>query len=359
MRLRIRPGLVLAWRGPGRLQVGLHARHGVILDGLDATDEHLVDLLLAGGHDLSSLTDRAVALGSSPERVHELVSALVGAGALVRAPTPRGRLASLAEPVRSRLAVTARALSLGDASGGDGWDVLLERQRRSVAVVGAGRTGLAVAVGLANAGVGTVAVADGSRVRANDVRPGGYRAGDVGRERATAAAEVLQAHAPGVATRVVGRHRPDLVVLTGTDALDTHRYDGLLREDVTHLPVVLREDDAVVGPLVRPGRTCCLRCLDLYRSDRDADWPRVLSQVANRPERAHPPHLCDLVALLAVTQALAEVDGHAQPVTLGCSLEVRLDDPLPVLRAWPSHPRCGCREPPASAGRGPTRTMDP
>ncbi len=358
MRLRIRPGLVLAWRAPGRLQVGLHTRHRVILDGLDPADEHLVDLLLSGGHDLPSLAARAVELGSSHERVHELVSALVEAGALVHAPTPRRRLASLAEPVRARLAVTARALSLDDASGGDGWDLLLERQLRSVAVVGAGRTGLAVAVGLATAGVGTVVVVDEERVGPHDVRPGGYRDTDLGRERATAAAEVLHRHAPGVVTSVVGRHRPDLAVLTGTDVLDSHRYDGLLREDVPHLPVVLREDDAVLGPLVRPGRTCCLRCLDLYRTDRDADWPRVASQVANRPERGHPPHLCDLVALLAVTQALAELDRRpTDPVTLGCSLEVRLDDPLPVLRAWPAHPRCGCHGPPPSAGRAPTRTM--
>lgn len=347
MRLRIRPGLVLAWRGPGRLQVGLNPRHGVILDGLDAADEHLVDLLLAGAHDLRSLAAGAADLGTTAHRVHELVAALVEADALVRAPTPRRQLWALTEPVRARLAVTARMLSLDEASGGDGWDLVLDRHRRSAAVIGAGRTGLAVAVGLATAGVGTVVVADEARVGAGDVRPGGYRGRDVGRGRAAAAAEVVAAHAPGVVTAVSGRLRPDLAVVIGTDALDPGRYDGLLREDVTHLPVVLREDDAVVGPLVRPGRTCCLRCLDLYRTDRDPDWPRVLSQVANRPERGHEPHLADLVALLAVTQALVEIDGRGDPATLGCTLEVGLRDPLPVLRAWPAHARCGCQWPPA------------
>jgi hypothetical protein len=248
-------------------------------------------------------------------------------------------------------------LSLDDASGGDGWDLLLDRQAGSAAVIGACRTGLAVAVGLATAGVGTILVVDGSRVGEDDVRPGGYRRVDVGRERGAAAVEVLTAHAPGVVTTVRGRFRPTIAVVTGTDALDPHRYEGLLREDITHLPVVLREDDAVVGPLVRPGRTCCLRCLDLYRTDRDPDWPRVLSQVANRPERAHEPHLSDLVALLAVTQALAEIDGRVAPATLGCTLEVGVRDPLPVLRAWPAHPRCGCRWPPTSTPTGPTRTM--
>jgi hypothetical protein len=81
----------------------------------------------------------------------------------------------------------------------------------------------------------------------------------------------------------------------------------------------------------------------------------VLSQVVNRPERAHEPHLSDLVALLAVMQALAEIDGRVDPATLGCTLEVGVRDPLPVLRVWPAHPHCGCRWPPASARAGASR----
>ena len=48
---------------------------------------------------------------------------------------------------------------------------------------------------------------------------------------------------------------------------------------VAHLPVRLRDGAGLVGPLVIPGVTSCLRCADLHRSDRDAAWPAVAAQL--------------------------------------------------------------------------------
>src|SRR5690606_37592759 len=53
------------------------------------------------------------------------------------------------------------------------------------------------------------------------------------------------------------------------------------RAGTPHLPVVLRDHEVVIGPLVHPGRSACLRCLDLHRRDRDSAWPRILSQVGS------------------------------------------------------------------------------
>lgn len=357
MRLQIRPGLSVAWRGPGRLQVGLHPRYGVVLDGLDGADERLLDMLLAGQHDTRALLVASEAAGGTARRVHELLHTLSEAALLVRSTASARETAGLGRPDRDRLAAVARTLSLDPASGGDGWDLVLRRRSTGAAVLGAGRVGLAVAVGLAEAGVGTVVVRDAARLGPHDLAPGGYRSTDLGRTRGAAAADVVARHAPGTRTTFAGLLRPGVTVVCASDAVDPAHYDGLLREDVAHLPVVLREDDAVVGPLVRPGTSCCLRCLDLYRADRDPGWPQVLAQLVTRPERDPDPALGRLAAALAVTQALAEVDGRAYPDALGRTLEVSLAHPVPVLRQWPAHSRCGCRGVPVSGRVPETRTI--
>ena len=64
------------------------------------------------------------------------------------------------------------------------------------------------------------------------------------------------------------------------------------------------------GPLVSPGRSACLRCLDLTRAERDPAWPLILAQVAgSRLE----PQACDTVlaagvAALAAAQVLLFID---------------------------------------------------
>ena len=52
---------------------------------------------------------------------------------------------------------------------------------------------------------------------------------------------------------------------------------------ITHLPVVLDEDRVRIGPLVIPGVTPCLTCLDLNRTDWDRAWPALLPQLGRSP----------------------------------------------------------------------------
>lgn len=53
----------------------------------------------------------------------------------------------------------------------------------------------------------------------------------------------------------------------------------LQREGIAHLPVRVRDGTGLVGPLVIPGVTSCLRCADLHRSDRDPAWPAIAAQL--------------------------------------------------------------------------------
>jgi hypothetical protein len=137
--------------------------------------------------------------------------------------------------------------------------------------------------------------------------------------------------------------RPDLAVLTGRQLPELP--EDLMRDRVPHLVASASEAIGVVGPLVMPGRSACLRCLDLARTDRDPAWPLILAQLAGRrPD----PLACDAplaaaVAAQAAAQALAFID---RPAEAGAVLNGTLELVLPSWqwrrRSWQPHRDCNC-----------------
>jgi hypothetical protein len=135
----------------------------------------------------------------------------------------------------------------------------------------------------------------------------------------------------------------DVVVLTRAWAMSDPLVRALHRDGLPHLVATVRGRTGIVGPLVVPGRTSCLRCADLHRRDADADWPLLAPQLtAAEPPPGGSTTTCLLTAVTGALQVLAYLDGTAAPVVLGATLELRPPDPLPRLRPWPEHPDCGC-----------------
>ncbi len=138
---------------------------------------------------------------------------------------------------------------------------------------------------------------------------------------------------------------PELVVLAGSAAEpDRALTDTLFREGRTHLVVRLEPDRAVVGPLVLPGATPCVRCQDLSRVRLDPAWPHLLAQLCREPV-APAPGLLAWAAATATVQVRAWLAGGA-PETGGASVELSLPDFRLRRRSWPAHPGCGCLLPP-------------
>jgi hypothetical protein len=138
------------------------------------------------------------------------------------------------------------------------------------------------------------------------------------------------------------------VVLAPEGPLDLDDRDVLLRAGVPHLLATVRETTGVVGPLVLPGRSACLGCLDLARADRDPAWPRVAAQVVTDPAgpgastvRACDTVLATAVAVHAVLHGLAFLDGDL-PVSVDGTLEITLPEGRVRRRSWTRHPGCGC-----------------
>jgi len=141
----------------------------------------------------------------------------------------------------------------------------------------------------------------------------------------------------------------DLVVLSDYLVSDPHVVRDLHAAEVAHLPVRVRDGVGLVGPLVIPGVTSCLECADLHRSDRDAAWPAVASQLRDTVGSADRATMLATAAL-----ALNQIDrviravrsGHkvndAAPPTLDTTLEFDVNVGSVVARRWSRHPRCSC-----------------
>jgi bacteriocin biosynthesis cyclodehydratase domain-containing protein len=150
----------------------------------------------------------------------------------------------------------------------------------------------------------------------------------------------------------VRRGSTDLVVLSDYLVTDPQVVRDLHDERVPHLPVRVRDGTGLVGPLVIPGLTSCLRCADLHRSDRDAAWPAVAAQLRHAVGSADRATMLATAALALnqvsrVIDAIRRTSGDTRlagdpPPTLDTTLEFDVHTGSTISRRWSRHPRCEC-----------------
>lgn len=143
----------------------------------------------------------------------------------------------------------------------------------------------------------------------------------------------------------------DLVILADYLAAEPRLLRDLHAARVPHLAVRTRDGSALVGPLVLPGRTSCLACADLHRSDRDAAWPAVAAQLRGTVGTADRATVLATAALaldqvenllrtLRDTGALEGTD--APPPSVDTTYEFDVATRATAVRRWSRHPRCTC-----------------
>jgi bacteriocin biosynthesis cyclodehydratase domain-containing protein len=340
VRPTLRAGLLPVWRDRDTLQFGVDPRRAVALHGLGSAAA--VISLLDGSRDRDHLVAAAQAFGIPAPAVSRVLALLAEAGVLDD--FPFGLHASLPDLVRARLAPELATAALAYADGDGGARILARRRAAFVRVHGAGRTGAGLASFLAASGVGHVACADPEPAEPADLAPAGLTEADLGAPRQEGAARAVTRVAPDVRTGDDGTV-PDLVVLTQPALPDL--TDGLVRDRVPHLLVSAGEAIGVIGPLVRPGRSACLRCVDLRKADADPAWPKIAAQAtfARAQPQACDTVLAAMAAALACAQALALIDRPSESpvtVTVNGTLEVVLPDWQWRRRTWPPHPACTC-----------------
>ncbi|MDF0528885.1 cyclodehydratase [Tsukamurella sp. 8F] len=183
---------------------------------------------------------------------------------------------------------------------------------------------------------------------------------ELDRRREVRVAVVGDAAAPPVPDQA------DLLLLTDALVVDPVLVQQLMAARMPHLPVRLRDGAGVVGPLVLPGASPCLRCLDRSRTDRDPAWPAIVCQLYGRAGRASTTTLGMTVAVAAAEidrivaaryemttdegawQPPEDVGSGGSPASLGCTLEVDAHRLRVATRRWAMHPGCGCGSTPTS-----------
>ena len=176
---------------------------------------------------------------------------------------------------------------------------------------------------------------------------------DVGKRRSIAIRKAIVRTAPATNTSPLPRTRkPDLVLLADAVVPDPGLVARLFRDGVAQLVVWAGEGVGMVGPLVVPGRSPCLHCVDLHKTTSEPAWPALATQLAGRPQ------LADLAsaqasAAFAVSQALRVLDGPhrggeplpVDPTDLpvwGAEIEIDTYTSETNRTAWPKHPFCTC-----------------
>lgn len=335
-----RPRLAAAvrrlWRDGQTLQLGVATDQAVVLAGIDDHSRAVLSLL-DGTRDEAAVLADAEQRGCSRAVAATVLELLAAAGVLDDAADPADLPRGLTRPESDRLAPDLAALRLLRRRSGGG-DALRRRAAARVVVVGAGRVGAPLAALLACSGVGTVDVIDDGLTRPADCGVGGLDLAAVGTQRGLAARALVSRSAPSARTGPV--ITPHLVVLA--PAAGAALPEGPRAEPTLVAQVV--DGIGVVGPLVHPRVSACLRCIELHRTDLDPGWPALSAQlsVETTDVTACDAGLALAVAAQAVREALAFLDAHRAPATVGGTLELSGDDWRWRRRSWQVHPDCDC-----------------
>ncbi|MFD9698324.1 hypothetical protein [Lentzea sp. NPDC059081] len=141
-------------------------------------------------------------------------------------------------------------------------------------------------------------------------------------------------------------HHADLVVLAATLVPDPTAVSALMASRTPHLAVRVREGVGIVGPLVLPGRTSCLNCADLHRTDHDPAWPAIAVQLVAKPASSDVLFATGTAALavVQVLESLVYLRGRdpAPPPVVNATLELDLVAGVAERRSWYPHPDCQC-----------------
>lgn len=328
--LTLTPATRLLWRSPDSVHLERSGR-GVIVNGLPP----------AVVAQLAAADPPARPQPPLDARLVPVLTRLTEAGYLwprAKAGRPDPRVAAPAPRLAGQL--TSLAARHGDTAA----HLLNARRYATVEVTGRSRLVASIAAVVAAAGVGHVHCAVDGATRLHHAVPGGATPDDESAPLAIAGEAAVRRAAPETRTGPLAPdERADLTILATETPVPEDRLATLHAAGAPYLAVRLGVDSGVVGPLVLPGSTSCLRCADLHRSDRDPAWNALSVQLTidRRGGPAADVAVATIIAGVAAQQALAFLDGEAT-ATMDGTLELQLPDWRLRRRSWPVHPHCTC-----------------
>lgn len=345
MVFRINPNHQALWRTPFEMQLGL-GQSRVVLKSLTPAQERLIAALYRGIADkqLPTITKQLGLSKAESDFVLEQVEPIM----LAENPKPESKNELSPEFIAGAFSEIIRASLLHAV---DGEAVLIGRAGRSIHIEDISRTGLTIAQGLAAAGLGHLISHDEKQVLPVDLGPTGYPSQLLGWPRVDALRTILAA-SPNKSMVSTGKklleqqlQKIDCAVLIVQQAIEPRRYSHWVNRDVPHVAVTFDTEFASISPMIIPGQTACLFCLDSMRTKHDANWPVLASQLIASQKKFDDAASQLFTAGVVIQKILARIDKVAgfelsEENLSGYRMNLKTGEITEFI--WPKHSACGC-----------------
>ncbi len=365
MVLKLNPASSPAWRNLTDLQFGFSS-DALVLTSITEPERRLIKMLVSGFAD-SQLAYFAKEAGLDKPDAQKLIDRLgpvISHQPGATKPSRRSSTGRLAEIEFGRYSQNSFAeMVRAEASHRvQGAAILAQRGGRAIYLDSFGKTGLALARGLAAGGIGRIVTHDNRPVLPADIGADGFEQSQQGSSRISTVSSILSRnHLPA---RVSNANRMsngsleqlDFAVLVSQTVTAPTRYAIWARKQIPHINLTFGERFVDVTPVLVPGKNPCLRCLDLNRMAKDLSWSALASQALSSHLRFDDSASRFFAAGLAIKSTLMHLDN---PAALGAALDsetsstgislaskrgFRLD--LAEHRVyefdWPEAANCGC-----------------
>lgn len=348
MVIRLNPQEQSVWHDTKTLQIGL-GRKRAVLGQITPAQERLIAALYQGIAD-QHLPDFAAGLGlkeSETKSVLEALDPLLETQVAANRKTNPPQISP--EYVQSAFAEIIRA-SLN--TGCDGEQVLAARGLRKVFIDDLAGAGLAMALGLAAAGVGRIYSTDKSSVQVENLGPSGYVQQLLGRPKIDAVNSLLAASPNQAEVIFIDENLSkafdamDCAILIGQQIIQPKRYARWLNRDIPHLALTFSSHRVFISPMIRAGHSACLLCLEHFKASKDSRWPVIASQLIGRKQKFDDAASAMFGAGLALQKCIATLDawtGFQIESVNSTGYELDLETGAVIEVTWPMAAGCDCQ----------------
>ncbi len=232
----------------------------------------------------------------------------------------------------------------------DGRQTLQNRSKKLILIFGSNKFAFALLAALASSGFNNAKVIgsfgrDGGQIKADDISGGVIQPADVGSTLNQLSKRVLREHQlPQVGVRDVFEHKqPDLII--AMQPIPADYQQRWLSESTPHLvigPIIDNQID--IGPLILPGKSSCLRCIDLSAASNAISPEIAMLKYLNQVDSI-PASVLSLIVGYTSIAAANFLDQATQSASLlwGSALRVNLSQICKQSHIfWQANPMCGC-----------------
>jgi hypothetical protein len=331
MVIQINPALAILWLDDKSRQFGTATP--LALENLSETQLRILDYLEQGVADNQArlLPKMALATDSQVNSLIQRISPI-----LVRT----SNFGFDEAEIEKRFAEIMRLFLMGSK---DPAAALQKRAKAKVFINKFDRVGLIAIRALAAAGVGTVFTTDHEKVQRSDTLELGYPISSQGHARITSAKALLgKAASLQLHSRISEPFElTDVALIVSNDVVLPQSYQTWMARDVPHISILFDEAGAEVSPVILPGVTACLACIETYRLASDHNWGKVAPQLLLMNRNLSDSASLLVAVGLAVSRLLNQIDNVDYRQEFTTAKFFRSSSEVSFLS--PKDSNCGCR----------------